>query len=136
MDEAGIGRFQKGEVRAHVDDLKPAPAPAPQPGKPPLLPLYFSGHDVGDKWIIFSFFFSSFFLSLLFFFVIFLSLDQQGPSRKKPKTLELNLQNFRTIFKKKNQPLVISFSTVLHPVSTSNHFCIFIGSYGNLWKEL
>ena len=28
-----------------------ATAPAPQPGKPPLLPLYFSGRDVGDELI-------------------------------------------------------------------------------------
>jgi len=74
MDEAGIGRFQKGEVRAHVDDLKPAPAPAPQPGKPPLLPLYFSGRDVGDELIFYFsltflfFFFSSFFFVFFFFF--------------------------------------------------------------------
>ena len=69
MDEAGIGRFQKGEVRAHVDDLKPAPAPAPQPGKPPLLPLYFSGRGVGDEWIFsFSFLFYYFILFYIIFF--------------------------------------------------------------------
>jgi len=27
-------------------------AQAPQPGKPPLLPLYFSGRGVGDEWIL------------------------------------------------------------------------------------
>jgi len=75
LEKAGIDEFQTGTVKEYLVELKKtldAPAPAAQPGKPPLLPLYFSGHDVGDKWIIFSFFFSSFFLS---FFLCFFSLS-------------------------------------------------------------
>ena len=56
LEEAKINEFQTGTVKKYLADLKKTlDAPAPQPGKPPLLPLYFSGRDVGDELIFFIF---------------------------------------------------------------------------------
>jgi len=53
LEKAGIDEFQTGTVKEYLVELKKTlDAPAPQPGKPPLLPLYFSGRDVGDEWIL------------------------------------------------------------------------------------
>ena len=73
LKEAGVNKFQTGTVREYLAELKKtldAPAPASQPGKPPLLPLYFSGRDVGDEWV-FSFFFLPFFIFFCFLFFVF-----------------------------------------------------------------
>ena len=52
LEEAKINEFQTGTVKKYLADLKKTlDAPAPQPGKPPLLPLYFSGRGV-DEWIL------------------------------------------------------------------------------------
>ena len=76
LKEAGVNKFQTGTVKEYLAELKKtldAPAPVSQPGKPPLLPLYFSGRGVGDEWIFsfsltFLFFFFFFFFSFSFFF--------------------------------------------------------------------
>ena len=53
LEKAGIDEFQTGTVKEYLVELKKTlDAPAPQPGKPPLLPLYFSGRGVGDEWIL------------------------------------------------------------------------------------
>ena len=58
MADAGVNKYQTGTVKKYLADLKKTlDAPAPQPGKPPLLPLYFSGRDVG--FFIFLFFSTS-----------------------------------------------------------------------------
>ena len=59
-------------------------------------------------------------------------LDQQGPSRKKQKTLELNLQNFDTIFKK-NPPSVSSFTFHFLP-PMFNPFCMYL--HRITWRPL
>ena len=42
LEEAKINEFQTGTVKKYLADLKKTlDAPAPQPGKPPLLSLYF-----------------------------------------------------------------------------------------------
>jgi len=42
MADAGVNKYQTGTVKKYLADLKKTlDAPAPQPGKPPLLSLYF-----------------------------------------------------------------------------------------------
>ena len=75
-----------GNIIALVPNYSPqVPTPAPQPGKPPLLPLYFSGRDVGDELIFYFSLTFLFFFFLLFFFVFFFFFPSSRPSLQKAK---------------------------------------------------